>query len=473
MAKSNAVARRLIHTLRAATVSARGPRLLGLAAALWLAACAPQRPLHLPDPPPTANETVREGWAAADTAYAACAEDYQVQRFPWQAPVAAGIGAVGVLALGGMVLTPFAASSWLQPQQQAWVNALAITGLGLLVATSAASAGAITMLIPAQIDRASVQGTVLESAGERAAALGEEGTADGYHQLSREIYEDCRVAQSSRDAGAASVVIRDLQRYRREHAEALAKASGAATERQDLESINQKLEAAAQERDAELKRLQARSETNAQRLASLENDLAERTAENSTLRGEVDRLMNEQAQLSSKAKALLEEKRRLEEKTSKYEEVAKALEKEVKAGKLAVRRLKNGVVVEMQNKVLFPSGSAELNDIGKETLVRVADAIKDMNDQRIRIEGHTDTVPVGKNSEFKSNWELSSARALAVTKHLQEAGVNPARMSAEARSQYAPVASNKSAKGRALNRRIEIYLVPDAEGARAKWRPDQ
>jgi chemotaxis protein MotB len=123
--------------------------------------------------------------------------------------------------------------------------------------------------------------------------------------------------------------------------------------------------------------------------------------------------------------------------------------------------------------VLFPSGKAELNEAGLETLNAVAEAIKNLKDRRIRIEGHTDSVPVGKKSEFASNWELSSARALAVTRYLQDLGVDPSRMSAEARSQYAPAVSNKSRTGRARNRRIEIYLVPLPAGAAAKFKTEE
>ena len=179
-----------------------------------------------------------------------------------------------------------------------------------------------------------------------------------------------------------------------------------------------------------------------------------------------------QVKARDEKKKLLEEKKKLEAKTNHYEEVASALQTELKDGKIALRRLQNGVVLELPNAVLFPSGKAELNEAGLDTLKSVGEAIKSLKDRRIRIEGHTDSVPVGSNSDFASNWELSSARALAVTRYLQDLGVDPSRMSAEARSQYAPAATNASKTGRARNRRIEIYLVPLPAGVAAKFKTD-
>ena len=80
----------------------------------------------------------------------------------------------------------------------------------------------------------------------------------------------------------------------------------------------------------------------------------------------------------------------------------------------------------------------------------------------IRVEGHTDNVPIGPNlkSEYPTNWELASARAVNVVRFLQEkAGIDPRRLSAVAFAQYRPVASNKTEAGKQRNRRVEIVLV--------------
>src|SRR5690606_11696333 len=146
---------------------------------------------------------------------------------------------------------------------------------------------------------------------------------------------------------------------------------------------------------------------------------------------------------------------KLEEQTSHYEQVAEKLKAEVQQGHIMLRRLRDGVVVEMPNAVLFPSGSADLNEQGRKTLESVAEAIKDLKDRRVRVEGRTDKVPVGKKTPFEDNWDLSAKRAITVTRVLQELGVDPSMLSAEARSEYAPVVPNNTPQDRAKNRRIE------------------
>ena len=80
-----------------------------------------------------------------------------------------------------------------------------------------------------------------------------------------------------------------------------------------------------------------------------------------------------------------------------------------------------------------------------------------------QVEGHTDNVPI-HTQRYPSNWELASARAVAVTRTMIEAGVDPARISAASFSEYKPSASNGSKEGRAQNRRIEIVVVPESVG---------
>jgi len=116
------------------------------------------------------------------------------------------------------------------------------------------------------------------------------------------------------------------------------------------------------------------------------------------------------------------------------------------------------ITLHLMDKVLFRSGEADLTDSGKQVLRAVGGALNDYPDKQVWVQGHTDDVPIAKtNKKFKSNWELSAARALNVVHFLQdEVQVAPERLAAVAFSQYRPVSSAKKSK----NRRIEIVLFP-------------
>jgi len=121
---------------------------------------------------------------------------------------------------------------------------------------------------------------------------------------------------------------------------------------------------------------------------------------------------------------------------------------------------KNGrVYVSMQESLLFPSGSATVNQKGKEALGTLAAALNQNPDIKVMVEGHTDTVPIVRR--YEDNWALSVARATAITRILiHDYQVQPERITASGRSQYEPVAGNDTPEGRARNRRTEIILEP-------------
>lgn len=443
-----------------------------VAISVLTASCAAQRPAQLPQLSPDAPAALVEPHGAVDAAYQRCAESYNSARIPWEAPTAIATGGLALLGLVAMGAAPLISNVVVPIQWAGYAAAASVVLFGVVTGVSAAATAWLVAQVPPKLERTKVQGRLLQLVEGRALEATAAEDVGGLNTLSREIYEDCRVAQASADARSAEIVIRDLQRYRREAEDAKKRASTSTAARDELAALNTTLEGKLSDANAAIKRADARHEAVAGRIADLEENIAEKQAQNASLKGEVDRLEGEQALLSEEKKRLLEEKKKLEEKTNYYEEVAGALKNELKDGKIALRRLQNGVVLELPNAVLFPSGKAALNEAGLETLKVVAEAIKGMKDRRIRIEGHTDSVPVGKNSEFASNWELSSARSLAVTRYLQDLGVDPSQMSAEARSQYAPAASNRSRSGRSRNRRIEIYLVPQPKGAAAKFKAD-
>lgn len=121
---------------------------------------------------------------------------------------------------------------------------------------------------------------------------------------------------------------------------------------------------------------------------------------------------------------------------------------------------KGVVYVSISDKMLFSSGSYNVTPRAREVLGKVAKVVNNKPDFEFMVEGHTDNVPI-KNTCIKDNWDLSVLRATAVVRILQnDFGVTASRMTAAGRGEYAPVTSNASADGRALNRRTRIVVLP-------------
>lgn len=138
------------------------------------------------------------------------------------------------------------------------------------------------------------------------------------------------------------------------------------------------------------------------------------------------------------------------------------LENEVNADEVKIIRLQDRLRVTVLDEILFASGSAALNKDGKAILDKLVPSLQSATDHRIEVEGYTDSVPIGKHlkKKYKTNWELSAARAASVVEYLQSQGIDPSRMTAAGHGQYQPVDSNASAVGKAENRRTDIDLVP-------------
>lgn len=124
--------------------------------------------------------------------------------------------------------------------------------------------------------------------------------------------------------------------------------------------------------------------------------------------------------------------------------------------------LKDGkLYVSLQEKLLFPSGSAVVNPEGRQALQSLATVLINTPNITIDIEGHTDTVPIA-TAKYPDNWALSVARSTAIARILiSDYHVDPHTIVASGRSKYFPIADNTSADGRAKNRRTEIILSPD------------
>jgi chemotaxis protein MotB len=185
---------------------------------------------------------------------------------------------------------------------------------------------------------------------------------------------------------------------------------------------------------------------------------------------EISRLKQQNAILDRELKTKIgevskEKEEEIERLTSAYDELVADLEKEIEEGQIQITQLADRLSVSMVDKILFPSGKAEITSEGLEVLKRVGNILKGTKDKIIRVEGHTDNVAIHPNLQeiFPTNWELSTARATNVVRFLQEEiGIAGSRLQAIGMSEYHPVTSNNTASGRSQNRRIEIILLPES-----------
>uniref|UniRef100_UPI00356AF5D2 OmpA/MotB family protein n=1 Tax=Lutibacter sp. TaxID=1925666 RepID=UPI00356AF5D2 len=124
---------------------------------------------------------------------------------------------------------------------------------------------------------------------------------------------------------------------------------------------------------------------------------------------------------------------------------------------------KNGkIYVSMENKLLFNSGSWAVGVEGKKAVEQLANVLAENKDINVLIEGHTDDVPY-TGTTLIDNWDLSVKRATAIVRILENKGVTPTQITAAGRSEFVPVDTNKTAEGKAKNRRIEIILAPNLD----------
>ena len=130
---------------------------------------------------------------------------------------------------------------------------------------------------------------------------------------------------------------------------------------------------------------------------------------------------------------------------------------------VSVEVRKGVVYISLSDRMLFKSGSAEIQPQAETVLNKIAKVVNDYKELEILVEGHTDNVPIS-NTCMSDNWDLSVKRATSVVRTLQKKyGVQPQRMTAGGRSEYVPKASNTTEDGRRSNRRTEIVVLPDLD----------
>jgi chemotaxis protein MotB len=144
-------------------------------------------------------------------------------------------------------------------------------------------------------------------------------------------------------------------------------------------------------------------------------------------------------------------------------ELEKRLQDEINNKQVQVEMQPKGLVITFVSEVLFDSGKAKLRKDSYSKLDKVAGVLNTtVSDLNVGIEGHTDNRPI-KRSGWKSNWELSTSRALSVLHYLSDKGVAEPRLAAIGYGEYKPVVSNDTKAGRQKNRRVEIVILPKTE----------
>jgi chemotaxis protein MotB len=146
--------------------------------------------------------------------------------------------------------------------------------------------------------------------------------------------------------------------------------------------------------------------------------------------------------------------------TALQEELQQALRHEISLHTVALHRETEGLVISLREFGFFDSGSAQLKESAMPALDRIA-SILAIRTCRLRIEGHTDNVPI-HTAQMASNWELSTARSTELVRLLiTRYRFSPERLSAAGYAEYHPIASNETAQGRAQNRRVDVVILSE------------
>ncbi len=248
-----------------------------------------------------------------------------------------------------------------------------------------------------------------------------------------------------------------------------------------------------EQREARVAQLESELKEARERIAALEQSIADLQAQRDAAITDLEKRLNDakrtgSAQSAQLQKELSEAKTRREQQVaalqveldkaraeaaareaelarlnSTYTELVDSLQDEIQEGRVTISQLEGRLTVNLIDKILFDSGSAELNAQGQDVLRKVGEVLEGVENRRISVEGHTDDVPIigALQQKFPTNWELSTARATTVVRFLIESGVPPERLSAVGYAMHSPVAPNDSDENRRLNRRIEIVLLPE------------
>jgi chemotaxis protein MotB len=207
-------------------------------------------------------------------------------------------------------------------------------------------------------------------------------------------------------------------------------------------------------------KMRAQDEEARRKLAAMDKVKSALEEQLRAMEGEGRKLSGRLAATAAEIAELKRAREMLENRTKAFRELAQRLRSMMEAKTVKVSVRKGRLIVQMSDKVLFDPGKADLKPEGQKALESLGQILKTIPDRDFLVAGHTDNRPL-RGGRLKTNWELSTARALEVVKFLQGQGVDPMRLGAAGYSEFDPVGDNTADEGRAQNRRIEIVLMPN------------
>ncbi len=226
---------------------------------------------------------------------------------------------------------------------------------------------------------------------------------------------------------------------------------------QELLDMNRKLQ---DDCEGSLNRLKAElkkeREKHIDELNRLRKDYGKQVAE---LKEMIENLNRELAELKRLSDS---QKRELERMSDQTRELEKQLEEEIRLGQIRLKKFHDKLIINIDDKISFNSGSARLKKSVLRALGKISGILVKYPENRIVIEGHTDNVPLLPRSRFRDNWHLSAERALSVLGYIlkRNPSLDKSRFSAAGYGEFHPIVPNNSPANKALNRRVDIVVIP-------------
>lgn len=213
-----------------------------------------------------------------------------------------------------------------------------------------------------------------------------------------------------------------------------------------------------QRREREMKELQAKMNTERAEIDRLQADLKDKATNISNLEGDKTALQKDLEAREARVKELEAAIAARDAKANALRDKLKEALLGFESSDLSVEMRNGKVYVSLSQNLLFATGSSRLDKKGADALTKLADVLKKNTGINVLVEGHTDS-----DGDAKMNWELSTKRSLSIVNLLTKNEVPPGRITAAGRGEFAPIASNDTAEGKARNRRTDIILSPQLD----------